>query len=54
MHLALPPSLEGMSGLYANAMDEARPNPQPYDLDARRKLRLRSLALTGLAPEQRT
>jgi len=49
MNLALSPSLQGRSGLYFNGMNQAQPNPQAFDLDARRRLRTLSLELTGLA-----
>ncbi|GMP07247.1 SDR family NAD(P)-dependent oxidoreductase [Bradyrhizobium sp. TM239] len=39
----------GKSGLFFNGMNEARANPQAYDVDARRRLRELSLKLTGLA-----
>jgi hypothetical protein len=50
MHLALSPALEGRSGVYFNGLNQARPNAQAYDLDARRRLRTLSLELTGLTP----
>jgi NAD(P)-dependent dehydrogenase (short-subunit alcohol dehydrogenase family) len=49
MNLALSPSLQGRSGLYFNGINQAQPNPQAFDLDARRRLRTLSLELTGLA-----
>ncbi|GMO20283.1 SDR family NAD(P)-dependent oxidoreductase [Bradyrhizobium sp. TM233] len=39
----------GKSGLFFNGMNEARANPQAYDVDARQRLRELSLKLTGLA-----
>ena len=50
MNLARAPSLAGKTGLYFNGMNQARANPQAYDLDARHRLRALSLELTGLAP----
>jgi len=49
MNLALSPSLQGRSGLYFNGINQAQPNPQAFDLDARRRLRTLSLELTDLA-----
>ena len=37
------------SGLFFNGINEARANPQAYDADARRRLRVLSLELTGLS-----
>ena len=48
LKLAVPPALEGRSGLYFNVQNEARANAQAYDAAARRKLRTLSLELTGL------
>jgi NAD(P)-dependent dehydrogenase (short-subunit alcohol dehydrogenase family) len=50
MNLALSPALEGRSGVYFNGLNQARPNAQAYDLDARHRLRTLSLELTGLTP----
>lgn len=48
MQLAVPPALEGRSGLYFNQMNEARANAQAYDAAARRRLRDLSTELTGV------
>src|SRR5262245_14621276 len=50
LQLAVSRALEGRSGLYWNVMNEARANPQAYDPEARRRLRLLSLELTGIRP----
>jgi NAD(P)-dependent dehydrogenase (short-subunit alcohol dehydrogenase family) len=50
MNLALSPALEGRSGVYFNGLNQAKPNAQAYNLDARCRLRVLSLELTGLAP----
>jgi NAD(P)-dependent dehydrogenase (short-subunit alcohol dehydrogenase family) len=50
MNLALSPALKGRTGVYFNGLNQAKPNAQAYDLDARRRLRTLSLELTGLAP----
>ena len=47
LQLAVSPKVEGKSGLYFNVMNEARANPQAYDVAARRKLKALSLELTG-------
>jgi NAD(P)-dependent dehydrogenase (short-subunit alcohol dehydrogenase family) len=49
LNLAASPALDGRSGRYFNGMHEARANAQAYDVDARRRLRLISVELTGLA-----
>jgi NAD(P)-dependent dehydrogenase (short-subunit alcohol dehydrogenase family) len=48
LKLAVSPALEGRSGLYFNVLNEARANPQAYDIQARRRLRELSCELTGL------
>jgi NAD(P)-dependent dehydrogenase (short-subunit alcohol dehydrogenase family) len=48
MYVATPPKLEGMTGKYFEEKQEAQANPKAYDREATRKLRQRSLALTGL------
>lgn len=52
LHLATSPALEGRSGLYFEALREARADAQAYDADARRELRAVSMELTGLSSEQ--
>jgi len=49
LNLAISPALDAYSGRYFNGMGEARANAQAYDVDARRRLRSISRALTGLA-----
>ena len=39
MRLIADPALDGVSGRYFNVLDEARPDPQAQDADARRRLR---------------
>jgi NAD(P)-dependent dehydrogenase (short-subunit alcohol dehydrogenase family) len=51
LHLAAGDDVAGKSGLFFNGMDEAKANPQAYDVDARRRLRRLSLELTGLAAD---
>ena len=50
LQLAVSSAIDGKSGLYFNVMNEARANPQAYDAEARRKLRVLSLELTGVKP----
>lgn len=49
LHLVEGDDVAGKSGLFFNGMNEARANPQAYDVDARKRLRELSLRLTGLA-----
>jgi NAD(P)-dependent dehydrogenase (short-subunit alcohol dehydrogenase family) len=50
MHLALSRDLEGWSGLYFNGLERARPDPQAFDRDARRRLADLTERLIGAAP----
>jgi NAD(P)-dependent dehydrogenase (short-subunit alcohol dehydrogenase family) len=49
LHLAVGDDMAGKSGLFFNGMQQARAHSQAYDSDARERLRLLSLRLTGLA-----
>lgn len=49
LHLVEGDDVAGKSGLFFNGMNEARANPQAYDADARHRLRVLSLELTGLS-----
>ncbi|QOZ53827.1 SDR family NAD(P)-dependent oxidoreductase [Bradyrhizobium sp. CCBAU 53338] len=49
LHLVEGDDVAGKSGVFFNGMNEARANPQAYDADARRRLRVLSLELTGLS-----
>lgn len=49
LHLVEGDDIAGKSGLFFNGMNEARANPQAYDVDARKRLRALSLELTGLS-----
>ena len=49
LHLAAGDDMADKTGLFFNGMREARANPQAYDDAARKRLRDRSLELTGLA-----
>ncbi len=46
--LVADPALDGVTGVYFNGTREARPDPQAFDADARRKLRELSERLTGV------
>lgn len=48
LHLVQGDDVAGKSGLFFNGMNEARANPQAYDADARKRLRVLSERLTGL------
>jgi NAD(P)-dependent dehydrogenase (short-subunit alcohol dehydrogenase family) len=48
LHLVEGDDVAAKSGLFFNGMNEARANPQAYDVEARRRLRELSLKLTGL------
>jgi len=48
LHLVEGDDVAGRSGLFFNGLNEARANPQAYDADARKRLRLLSEKLTGL------
>ena len=49
LHLVTGDDVAGKSGLFFNGMNEAKANPQAYDVAARQRLRALSLELTGLA-----
>ncbi|MDN5001486.1 SDR family NAD(P)-dependent oxidoreductase [Bradyrhizobium sp. GCM10027634] len=49
LHLVEGDDVAGKSGLFFNGLNKARANPQAYDADARRRLRMLSLELTGLS-----
>jgi NAD(P)-dependent dehydrogenase (short-subunit alcohol dehydrogenase family) len=49
LHLVSGDDVADKSGLFFNGMNEAKANPQAYDVAARRRLRALSLQLTGLA-----
>jgi NAD(P)-dependent dehydrogenase (short-subunit alcohol dehydrogenase family) len=48
LHLVSGDDMAGRSGLFFNGLQEAKANPQAYDVAARRRLRTLSLELTGL------
>jgi len=48
LHLVTGDDVAGKSGLFFNGMQEAKANPQAYDVAARQRLRTLSLQLTGL------
>jgi NAD(P)-dependent dehydrogenase (short-subunit alcohol dehydrogenase family) len=47
LRLIADPALDGVSGRYFNVLEEARPDPQAQDPDARRQLRELSERLTA-------
>jgi hypothetical protein len=49
LHLVSGDDVADKSGLFFNGMNEAKANPQAYDVAARQRLRALSLQLTGLA-----
>src|SRR6266849_3386781 len=49
LHLVSGDDVAGRSGLFFNGMNEAKANPQAYDIAARKRLRELSFELTGLA-----
>jgi NAD(P)-dependent dehydrogenase (short-subunit alcohol dehydrogenase family) len=49
LHLVTGDDVAGKTGLFFNGMNEAKANPQAYDVAARQRLRALSLELTGLA-----
>lgn len=49
LKLATSAGVEGRSGLYFNGQEEARPDAQAYDPEARQRLKRLSLELTGLS-----
>jgi NAD(P)-dependent dehydrogenase (short-subunit alcohol dehydrogenase family) len=49
LHLVGGDDVADKSGLFFNGMNEAKANPQAYDVAARQRLRALSLQLTGLA-----
>jgi NAD(P)-dependent dehydrogenase (short-subunit alcohol dehydrogenase family) len=51
LNLATSPAIEGQTGLYFNGLREAKAQAQAYDPDARRRLQVLSLQLTGLSAE---
>jgi NAD(P)-dependent dehydrogenase (short-subunit alcohol dehydrogenase family) len=48
LHLVEGDDVAGQSGLFFNGQRQARANPQAYDADARARLRMLSLQLTGI------
>jgi NAD(P)-dependent dehydrogenase (short-subunit alcohol dehydrogenase family) len=48
LHLVTGDDVVNKSGLFFNGMNEAKANPQAYDVEARKRLRALSLELTGL------
>ena len=48
LHLAVGADMEGRSGLFFDGLKEARPDPQAFDPEARRRLDALSRALTGV------
>lgn len=50
MQLAVSPLLEGRTGLYFHGLEEARPDEQAYDEDARARLAALTRSLVGLEP----
>lgn len=51
-YLAISPALDGVTGEYFDGMHRARANPQAYDREARRRLRVLSEQLTRLAESE--
>ncbi len=49
LHLVSGDDVAAKSGLFFNGMNEAKANPQAYDIAARKRLRELSFELTGLA-----
>jgi NAD(P)-dependent dehydrogenase (short-subunit alcohol dehydrogenase family) len=49
LNLAVSQELDGRSGAFYNGLQPSRANAQAYDVDARERLRLVSMRLTGLA-----
>jgi NAD(P)-dependent dehydrogenase (short-subunit alcohol dehydrogenase family) len=49
LNLAISQQLDGQSGAFYNGLRPSRANAQAYDVDARERLRLVSMRLTGLA-----
>jgi NAD(P)-dependent dehydrogenase (short-subunit alcohol dehydrogenase family) len=49
LHLVSGDDVADKSGLFFNGMNQAKANPQAYDVAARQRLRALSLQLTGLA-----
>jgi NAD(P)-dependent dehydrogenase (short-subunit alcohol dehydrogenase family) len=49
LHLVSGDDVADKSGLFFNGMNQAKANPQAYDVAARQRLRALSLRLTGLA-----
>jgi NAD(P)-dependent dehydrogenase (short-subunit alcohol dehydrogenase family) len=47
LSLVVDAALDGVTGRYFNGQTEARPHPQAYDPDARRRLRELSQRLAG-------
>jgi NAD(P)-dependent dehydrogenase (short-subunit alcohol dehydrogenase family) len=48
LHLATGDDVAGTSGLFFNGMQQAKANPQAYDVNARQRLHALSFKLTGL------
>ena len=51
LRLVADPDLDGVTGRYFNGTRPAEPHPQAHDVEARRRLRLLSDQLCGLARE---
>ncbi len=51
-YLAISPTLDGVTGEYFDGMQRARANPQAYDREARRRLRVLSEQLTRPAESE--
>ena len=49
LHLVTGDDVAGKTGLFFNGMNQAKANPQAYDVTARQRLRALSLELTGLS-----
>ena len=49
LHLISGDDVAAKSGLFFNGMNEAKANPQAYDIAARKRLRALSLELTGVS-----
>jgi NAD(P)-dependent dehydrogenase (short-subunit alcohol dehydrogenase family) len=49
MHLIADPALDDVSGRFFNGLHPSRPDPQAYDVDARRRLREMTEELVGIS-----
>jgi NAD(P)-dependent dehydrogenase (short-subunit alcohol dehydrogenase family) len=49
MHLIADPALDDVSGRFYNGLHPSRPDPQAYDVDARRRLREMTEELVGIS-----